>query len=383
MHSGRSFDKVEKGKNQVNGLCHVIPIVMVKIQLGKENIEMGKQLVNKIFMVVEILQVITRCKNKFNNIYIYIYLAVEEYMKKRLKKLRLVIGLSYGMDLIFLIKSFSMVNIKMMEYFAQSFQGFSILLNVKLIIYQNIQSGSGFYDDEGDDIKNGKLIEWQNDLVVKTEVSYKGENKNGKKIGLWDILFQADLTQSWKQMFRLLIEFDLVEEDYMMNEVKGQSMVDGQICLKSLIKIIGQLLMVNIKMIKKSADGILGMGSKESKIEVNNIIQNLHQYLVVGENMMKNVKGAKQVIGLSCQMNLKGITKQFVMVNITMVRELGNGKIRQFAEKRLDEILMIFKQQDILIQIKFLQLFALLIFLTQTTQILKQLYLTSNSLLTG
>ncbi|CAD8195692.1 unnamed protein product [Paramecium octaurelia] len=63
------------------------------------------------------------------------------------------------------------------------------------------QIGGGFYDDQGDEIKNGKWIEWQNDLINKTEVIYQGEYENGKKIGLWDILYKDNLTPStWKQI---------------------------------------------------------------------------------------------------------------------------------------------------------------------------------------
>ncbi|CAD8214876.1 unnamed protein product [Paramecium octaurelia] len=64
--------------------------------------------------------------------------------------------------------------------------------------FPQYQIGGGCYDDQGDGIKHGKWIEWQNDLIEKSEVIYKGEYKNGKKIGLWDTLFQDDLTHSWK-----------------------------------------------------------------------------------------------------------------------------------------------------------------------------------------
>ncbi|CAD8190583.1 unnamed protein product [Paramecium octaurelia] len=120
-----------------------------------------------------------------------------------------------------------------------SFQGFSILLNIKLIIYQNISSGGGFYDDEGDEIKNG-------------------EQKNGKKIGLCDILFQDDQTQSWKQ-----IGGGLYGERSEGTKHGRWIDLSEKFDKSYWVTFNGSY----IKMIKKSADGIFGIGNGQQGIQ--------------------------------------------------------------------------------------------------------------------
>ncbi|CAD8195660.1 unnamed protein product [Paramecium octaurelia] len=53
----------------------------------------------------------------------------------------------------------------------------------------NRQIGGGFYDDEGYGIKIGKWIELSLGFRDDSQVTYKGEYKNGTKVGRWDIFF--------------------------------------------------------------------------------------------------------------------------------------------------------------------------------------------------
>ncbi|CAD8156417.1 unnamed protein product [Paramecium pentaurelia] len=51
----------------------------------------------------------------------------------------------------------------------------------------NMFSGGGFYDEGGDEIKQGQWIEMIDDFKFDLQVTSDGEYKNGQKIGLWKI----------------------------------------------------------------------------------------------------------------------------------------------------------------------------------------------------
>ncbi|CAD8081402.1 unnamed protein product [Paramecium primaurelia] len=52
--------------------------------------------------------------------------------------------------------------------------------------------GDGSYDEEGDEIKNGKWIELSDGFRDYSQIIHKGRYKNGKKIGRWRIYWRFD-----------------------------------------------------------------------------------------------------------------------------------------------------------------------------------------------
>ncbi|CAD8213357.1 unnamed protein product [Paramecium pentaurelia] len=57
-------------------------------------------------------------------------------------------------------------------------------------IYKNNIIGGGSYNDSGQ--RNGKWIELSEGFYKYSQITYKGEYKNGKKVGNWDIFWQMD-----------------------------------------------------------------------------------------------------------------------------------------------------------------------------------------------
>ncbi|CAD8173975.1 unnamed protein product [Paramecium octaurelia] len=58
------------------------------------------------------------------------------------------------------------------------------------LIYLNLQSGGGYYDDAGNGIKIGNWLEISDDFDNDKQVTLNGEYKNGKKVGRWDIWYK-------------------------------------------------------------------------------------------------------------------------------------------------------------------------------------------------
>ncbi|CAD8072407.1 unnamed protein product [Paramecium primaurelia] len=57
-------------------------------------------------------------------------------------------------------------------------------------IYKNQIIGGGSYNEQGQ--RNGKWIELSEGFYNYSQITYKGEYKNGKKVGNWDIFWQKD-----------------------------------------------------------------------------------------------------------------------------------------------------------------------------------------------
>ncbi|CAD8128878.1 unnamed protein product [Paramecium sonneborni] len=108
-----------------------------------------------------------------------IYKVVEDYMIKKEIRKRLESGQNW-------IESFSIIN--------------KSLIMVKRIQRNNIQSGGGLYDQEGNEKKIGKWIELLKGFYDK-EVTHDGEyNQNGVKIGRWDIKYCKDGEKDYKSI---------------------------------------------------------------------------------------------------------------------------------------------------------------------------------------
>ncbi|CAD8103720.1 unnamed protein product [Paramecium sonneborni] len=52
--------------------------------------------------------------------------------------------------------------------------------------------GGGCYDDQGDGIKIRKWIDLDDEFDKLKSIIYSGEYKNGKKVGIWEILYFDD-----------------------------------------------------------------------------------------------------------------------------------------------------------------------------------------------
>ncbi|CAD8154101.1 unnamed protein product [Paramecium octaurelia] len=51
--------------------------------------------------------------------------------------------------------------------------------------------GGGSYDEEGNWVKNGRWIDLDDGFELKKQITYNGEYRNGKKIGIWNILYKG------------------------------------------------------------------------------------------------------------------------------------------------------------------------------------------------
>ncbi|CAD8101837.1 unnamed protein product [Paramecium primaurelia] len=67
------------------------------------------------------------------------------------------------------------------------------------IEYEGIKIGGGQYDEQFS-MKIGSWIEPSDDFYVDFQVIYNGIYKNGKKIGRWDIIFRFSINNSFKQI---------------------------------------------------------------------------------------------------------------------------------------------------------------------------------------
>ncbi|CAD8185203.1 unnamed protein product [Paramecium octaurelia] len=69
-------------------------------------------------------------------------------------------------------------------------------------LYESKEIGGGYYEEGSDSIKIGKWIELNDNYQKFSQVSYYGEYKNGKKVGLWDIFYKSQF-QKRMQMFKV------------------------------------------------------------------------------------------------------------------------------------------------------------------------------------
>ncbi|CAD8144930.1 unnamed protein product [Paramecium pentaurelia] len=67
-----------------------------------------------------------------------------------------------------------------------------------MYIFENEQIGGGRYNQQNQ--KEGLWIELNDKLLELSQVTYKGEYKNGKKVGLWDIQYRNNNNVSFYQM---------------------------------------------------------------------------------------------------------------------------------------------------------------------------------------
>ncbi|CAD8128705.1 unnamed protein product [Paramecium sonneborni] len=67
------------------------------------------------------------------------------------------------------------------------------------IEYDGKKIGGGQYDEQFS-MKFGSWIELSDDFYVDSQVIHKGDYKNGKKFGRWDILFRFSVNNSFKQI---------------------------------------------------------------------------------------------------------------------------------------------------------------------------------------
>ncbi|CAD8083169.1 unnamed protein product [Paramecium primaurelia] len=60
------------------------------------------------------------------------------------------------------------------------------------VLYSGKKIGGGLYDQNGDGYKTGKWIESSELFKARSQVTYRGEYENGKKVGRWDIFCCQD-----------------------------------------------------------------------------------------------------------------------------------------------------------------------------------------------
>ncbi|CAD8087052.1 unnamed protein product [Paramecium primaurelia] len=53
-------------------------------------------------------------------------------------------------------------------------------------------SGGGLYDETGNELKLGNWVETTNNFKLNSQVIFSGEYKNGKKVGRWDFKYKKD-----------------------------------------------------------------------------------------------------------------------------------------------------------------------------------------------
>ncbi|CAD8211281.1 unnamed protein product [Paramecium octaurelia] len=127
---------------------------------------------------------------------------------------------------------------------------------------QFMLSGGGYYDDLGDEIKIGQWIEFDDMLYHSKKVIYRGEYKNGKKVGKWCIEYKHDSSDSFTQMQNILQSCTifkygyLVVEDHMIKKGMKLKLTNGQNQMINLEILNRQRIKVNIKMVKKLVDGL-------------------------------------------------------------------------------------------------------------------------------
>ncbi|CAD8058053.1 unnamed protein product [Paramecium primaurelia] len=177
-------------------------------------------------------------------------------------------------------------------------------------IYKGKEIAGGLYNQAG--LKHGKWMQPNESFWDQSQVIHFGEYQNGNKIGIWDIWVdeQGINNQMYNYYFYNNINLILVEVDCMMKKDKNLKQETG---LRQVIDfgfIHAQLIMVNIKKVKKQVFGRV-FGMKD------------HKLVVV--YMMKEVKNLKLETGLMSVMDFLIDHQQLLMVNIKMVKKLVDG----------------------------------------------------------
>ncbi|CAD8058032.1 unnamed protein product [Paramecium primaurelia] len=279
-------------------------------------------------------------------------------MMKQVMDLSQVIGWKYQIIFGTHPKQLTKVNIKMVRKLVDGI--FNIGLMQINHLLQLCFSGGGQYDEAGDGLKLGNWVEISDNFWNSSQVTYKGQYKNGKKVGRWDIQYRPDCVS--------------VVVVNMMKQVMDLSQVIGwkyQIIFGTHPK---QLTKVNIKMVRKLVDGIFNIGLMQINhllqlcfsgggqydeagdglklgnwVEISDNFWNSSQVTYKGQykngkkvgrwdiqyrpdcvsvvvvNMMKQVMDLSQVIGWKYQIIFGTHPKQLTKVNIKMVRKLVDG----------------------------------------------------------
>ncbi|CAD8183787.1 unnamed protein product [Paramecium pentaurelia] len=124
---------------------------------------------------------------------IYYKKVVVGSMMKGKMGLKLGDGLSQMMVFMIILKLFIMVNIKMAQKLEDG--KFSTKGNKCKFSYQShykCLSGDGSYDDRGNGIKSGRWTELSDDFNWNKQITYDGEYRNGKKVGIWQIKYEGN-----------------------------------------------------------------------------------------------------------------------------------------------------------------------------------------------
>ncbi|CAD8213277.1 unnamed protein product [Paramecium pentaurelia] len=190
------------------------------------------------------------------------------------------------------------------------------------ILFVSIDCGGGSYDERGD-IKIGKWIDIFERFSFSSQVTYDGLYKNGKKVGRWDIWFTRidiynTITREHKKMQKYNIKCIIITQvgvDYMMKKDVALRLGNGLICLRGFHLLLNQLMKVFIKMAKKLEDGTFGI-----RIIVHKeIVQSEGEYIrkkVMRQNLGNGMRKIKLFIG---------ILKSFIVEIIIMVEKLVDG----------------------------------------------------------
>ncbi|CAD8055828.1 unnamed protein product [Paramecium primaurelia] len=306
----------------------------------KENQKIPEKPVDGIY-IVEINNR-NQCKLSYIQSKMINLLVVEDYMMKE----GMVLSVGYGLICIIqcsvINKFLQLVNIKMVKKLVNGV--FLIIINsLKLKCKYNIQSqlqycisGYGYYAENGNKI--GQWNDLDQGFNQDKQITYKGEYRNGHKIGRWDIYYRDTLKDAFIEMQIRLYKapnqnFQVVV-DYMMKET-AQKQESGLIWMRDLITINKQLIKAFILMVKKLVDGILNLKEMTvSNLHQCKIIQKFFTQfvLVVVDYTIQRVVAKKLGRGLNWMINLIIKNRKPILVFIIMVKKLVFG-IYQFIIK--------------------------------------------------
>lgn len=104
------------------------------------------------------------------------------------------VGLNYLIGFMSINKSLFMVNIKTVKELVDGISRWLEKL-CNIILFNNLKyfRGGGTYNDNGEKI--GKWIDLSDEYEFSSEITYKGQYKEGKKIGKWGIYFTDGKTK--------------------------------------------------------------------------------------------------------------------------------------------------------------------------------------------
>ncbi|CAD8165300.1 unnamed protein product [Paramecium pentaurelia] len=165
----------------------------------------GIKLADGIFNLEEkIMKNLNRCKINIVNI-MYKFAVVKDHIMIKLKEaqLRLGNGLSRMMNLFGIDELLLMTNIQIIKKLVDGIFGRRILrqkyINKYLEQKINLQ-WSGSYDDDEDSSKIGQWIDLSDESNCYSQITFRGEYKNNKKVGRWDTWYKDQETKKNEKM---------------------------------------------------------------------------------------------------------------------------------------------------------------------------------------